>query len=296
LTPTHAHRSDISKEDIIKAAGAPGALGAGANSARRVLGVLYKPDVSARDVGTVVSQAPGLTANVLRVANSAYYAQSHSVSTIERAVALLGLDMVRTIAAAACMRDSVMRSTPPSIYDNAALIQHSVATALATDALSRIIHPPLAAEAFVAGLLHDLGIAVQARLCPDGMAAIVQAIAADPTQAVESLEADLVTVGHARCAAVVFDEWKLPTTLIAAVKHHHDPEAAPEQHQRLTALVHLGNHVSLTSGYGFPGERMSAGLQTQSLATLGLTPADIDTVAAALPEQLSIWQRALAGA
>jgi len=118
------------------------------------MAALCNSDVSPGEVESLVLGEPALYARVLRIANSAYYGQARSITTLSRAVVVLGLDAVRGIAAAACLDRTLPRGWKHPLVDMNAVVHHSVATAAAAEALARIRHPDLAAEAFVAGLLH----------------------------------------------------------------------------------------------------------------------------------------------
>ena len=90
-------------EAILKSAASIGVIGSGAGTVPRLMAALCDPDVSAAVVEDLVGRDPVLSLRVLRVANSAFYGQSRSITRIERALQLLGLDAVRGIAAAACL-------------------------------------------------------------------------------------------------------------------------------------------------------------------------------------------------
>jgi HD-like signal output (HDOD) protein len=283
----------ITHGDIIAAAAKPGVLGSGVHAIPRILATLYKPGVSAREVSGVVAQEPGMTASVLRVANSPLYGQSRTVSTVDHAVLLLGLDAVRGIAAAACMRDAIMRSAPESPVDSEALLRHSIATAVAASALARIARPALATEAFVAGLLHDLGVALLARLDPEAMRTVVDALRADASCDAAALEEEHVGVGHARCAALVFEAWRLPAALVAGAAHHDDPASAPQAERAMASLVCLGNQLAIAGDASFASEHAAPATRSAAAAALlGITDDDLAAVAAALPAQVAAWRSA----
>lgn len=294
LTVKHKLEQGITTAEILRAAAAPGVLGASAYAAPRILATLYKAGVSAREVAQVIGQEPGMTASVLRVANSPLYGQSRVVSTIDHAVLLLGLDTVRGVAAAWCMRNTLLPGGTSSPLGVSAMLRHSVATAVAAQALARIARPALAAEAFVAGLLHDLGVMVQLRLDPGGVITFIDALREDPTADLTALEEARIGASHARCAAVVFESWKLPALLVSATSHHHDPAAAAGQDGELAALVNLGNHVSLAAGMGFPCEPMAGERNAGATALLALSDDHFERVSAMLPEHVTELQNALA--
>jgi HD-like signal output (HDOD) protein len=294
MTASSSQNQDSAAAEILKAATALGVLGGGAQGAPRILALLCNPTVNAAEVAAVMGREPGLSLRVLRVANSAYYGLARSVSTIERALVLLGLDAVRGIAAAACLDRTVKRASEPAPIDMDALVRHSLATAVAAEALARIRHGSLAPEAFIAGLLHNLGVTVQLRLDPAGVGAMIDALQAMPERDIAALEAERVKVGHERCVAVLFEAWQLPAMLVEAARHHHDPMAAPEQHRELAALVNLGIHLSLACGNTYALEPAATRRNHAAMSLLGLTDEDLDRVAADLPERLARLQEAFA--
>lgn len=272
---------------ILKAATALGVLGSGPHGAQRILALLCDPAVSAAQVAAVMSREPGLTLRVLRVANSAFYGTARNITTIDRAFQLLGLDAVRGIAAAACLDRTVRRVTDTAPIDMDALVRHSLATAVAAEMLARVRHRPLAADAFIAGLLHNLGIAVQLQVDPRGFRELIDALRATPEQGLPALEAERVQVGHEHCVAVLFEAWKLPAVLVAAARHHHDPLAAPQPHREMAALVNLGIQLSLACGNTYALEPLAPQRGRAVMALLGLSDADLDRVAAELPGRLA---------
>ena len=288
--------SRFTTADILDAAKALGVLSSSAHSAPRILATLCNPGVSAAEIAKLIGREPGLTARVLRVANSAFYGLSRSVATIDRAVVVLGLDAVRGVAAAACLDRTVLRASESSPVDMVDMLRHSIAAAAAAEALAKIRHPALAPEAFIAGLLHDFGVTLQLRLNPGGVTALIEALRADPDLDIPMLEEQTIGAGHERCAAVIFEAWNIPPSLVESARHHHDPAAAPEPHRALAALVNLGNHLGLTCGMTFPCEPVPGPRSAAALALLGLTDADVDAVAASLPQLATALHRALAAA
>ncbi|MEO8315163.1 MAG: HDOD domain-containing protein [Pseudomonadota bacterium] len=245
---------DISDADIVKAASALGVIGGDAQTVHRILAALCDPDLGSREIADIVLREPGLTARVLKVANSAYYGQSRNIATLERALVILGLDAVRGITAAACLDRSIARRTQFGAIDPRALVHHCVASAFAAEQLARLSGRGHPAEAFMAGLLHDFGVPVQERLDPEGVAALIQALREQPDAEVQALEKSLLKIPHTRCAQVIFESWQLPPSITLAVLYHDDPHDAPGPVKDLTTLVHLGIQLSIEAGFTYPAE------------------------------------------
>jgi HD-like signal output (HDOD) protein len=244
----------ITEADIVRAASSLGVIAGGSNTAHRILATLCDAGLDARQIAEVIQREPALAARVLKVANSAFYGSSRNVGTLERALMLLGLDSVRGIAAAACLDRSVARRSQQAPIDPRALALHSVASAFAAESLTRQSGRAIPTEAFMAALLHDFGVPVQERVDSSGVMKLLEALARDPDAQIGALEAQLVQVSHGRCAEVVFENWRLPQSIVVAAKHHDDPAQAPGPARDLTTLVHLGVQLALEAGFTHPLE------------------------------------------
>lgn len=291
---TTAPPADVTDARIREAATAIGVLGAGQGLIPIIMARLCDPEATAHDVAQVIGQEPGLAARVLRVSNSAYYGASGSVSTLERAFVLLGVDAVRGIAAAACLNRATIRAVQASPIGLSQMLSHAVAVACAAESLARISHRSLASEAFVAGLLHDFGVTLQLQVDRAGLLELAARMAAEPSRNPRELELEQGCVGHERCAAVVLAAWNLPASLVEAIRHHHAPDEAPAAARRLAALVHVADHVSLATGHGYALEPQAAALRHGALGWLGIEEQYLEHVAEALPGRVRELQRVLA--
>jgi HD-like signal output (HDOD) protein len=286
MTQASSAKPQVDRALVLQAAASLGLLGSGASSLARLMSMLCDQKVSGQEIASLIENHPVLCARVLRVANSAYYGQLRSVTTIKRAVLLLGLDGVRGIAAAACVDRAMPRRTKVALIDMPALLRHSLATAVAAESLARIRHPSLASEAFIAGVMHNLGVAVQVCIDTSGINAMIEARRADPVRNIRELEFEHSTVRHEECVAIIFDDWQLPDSLVAATGHHHNPVESPEAHRELTTLVHLGAMLALGSGHTFSLEPAPVKLDLHAADRIGLCESDLDSVATALPERV----------
>lgn len=285
MVPTTFASPDIDRGQILKAAATMGFLGAGAHAGPRLMAILCNPGVSEREVVSLIKKEPAIYARMLRVANSPYYGQTRSISTIERALPVLGLEGVRGIAAAACLDRATVLGNPRGSVDMKALVNHSVAAAAAADSLAHIRHHALAADAFIASLLHNLGVVIQMQLDAPGIEAIIAARRTEPTRDIRTLELECAAVGHEECIAVVFEAWQLPDSLVAAVRHHHAPMGASETHRSMAALVNLGANLSLAGGNTCSLEPAPVERDALAMAQLELGEEDLKGVVVELPER-----------
>jgi HD-like signal output (HDOD) protein len=240
-------RQLVSTSAVLEAAKTLRLRGAGAGSAARLVTALCNSSMSADDLALRIESDPVLCARVLRVANSAYYGQHRSVTTIRRALMVLGMNTVRGVATAACI-DEAIPSRLAALPDCAAFRRHGLATALAAEMLAMDEAPQMAAEAFIAGLLHNLGVLIQSQLDPAGMARIIAARRAGDSRDIRVLEHEHAAIGHGEAASIIFEDWKLPAALVAVAQHHHDTSAAPDPARSLTDIIGRAAQLALAFG------------------------------------------------
>ena len=259
--------------------------------------------MSDKPAASSVLEAPdsrSLALRVLKVANSAFYGCSGRVDALERAVQMLGLDAVRTMASAACL-DRVLPGADsagggPSAAD---LLNHSLATAVLARDLAMLLLPERSADAFLAGLLHDLGYRVVQRLAGAPMAAAAASLrggAPDGAPGGEPEGATTARQWHGPCAALVFDSWNLPGWLAGVVAFHHRPaDAAGELGPELgvlTRIVAAAEHLAESSGHGLAVEPLSE--EPWPLPELEPDSAALTTLRQQWPQSLAALNLALA--
>lgn len=199
--------------------------------------VASDPTSSAADLAGVILKDQALTMKVLRVANSARYAVSTArVTTVSRAVVLLGFESVRAIAlglGAYHLLSSLRRGG--EILEGFWI--HAVATAVVAQELADLLRYDVPEEAFVAGLLHDVGKLVLAHRWPDRAAGVYGA--GTRGSALLAAEKRAFGVDHVEVGAELARRWELPEVLQAAIARHHRTFPAPpaDRGDRLAFLV-----------------------------------------------------------
>ena len=188
------------------------------------------------------------------------------------------------------------RDNTAALVDVKGLLLHSFATAAAAEWLARLRRRALASDAFIGGLLHNLGILAQVHLDPSGIKAIIDARRIDAARDIRLLESEHAAVRHEECAATIFAAWQLPEALVVAAHHHHDPMAAPQAHRELTALIHLGANLALSGGNTFMLELAPTARDLPAMNLLGISAEDLDRAASELPGRFDELRGALLSA
>jgi hypothetical protein len=229
-------------------------FGHGGAGTSRLLRRLADASLSPAALAQHIGAEPAVAVRVLRVANSAYYGQVAQVATLARAGQVLGVQALRGVALAACFDSISARSRGLVHPDMVAFRRHSLATACAAQELARVLVPGLLEQAFMAGLLHDLGLLLLWQLRPATFKV------ADPGAG----------LGHADCGRVLMQTWCLPAALTQAVAEHERharwPAAAPQAgpcaptpptapaEPSLGRLLALAEALAGAAGFGLSGD------------------------------------------
>lgn len=201
---------------------------------------IESPYSSWERVADIISQDPNLSAQLLKLANSAFHAQRH-VDTLSRAVALLGTRVLYDLAIGVSAM-GVFQRLPAELLDVSAFWRHSLATGMVAKTLAQhanVLHPE---RLFVAGLLHEVGILALCMRFPHRMSE-----ALTPARHDEDLlaprERELFGYDHAEVGARLLELWHLPISTTDSVRHHHRPWLAKGPSLE-PALVHLADKIA----------------------------------------------------
>jgi putative nucleotidyltransferase with HDIG domain len=216
-------------------------------TALKLLAMIDDPAVQVTKIEKTLRHDPGLTANVLKLANSAYFGIPSMVGSIRQAVILLGLKRLIQMVIASCV--SVIMNRQITGYDLSAgeLWRHSIAVSVAAETMAKELEVETEEEIFTAALLHDVGKLVLDEFVKDDLRQIETAV----SQGISFEMAEDIVLGtnHADVGARILTNWSLPPTIVGAVRWHHGPEKC-EQPSALIDIVHVANILSLKMGIG----------------------------------------------
>ena len=227
-----------------------------------VMSLAMDPDVSVARIARVVMKDQVLATRVLRLANSAYCAPMQEITTVNDAIVRMGTRPVRNVVLAVCFTSRLQGANVYGPHGRD-LVDHAIGTAY----LARLLAERLgldADEAFMCGLLHDMGKLLLLKLSRDCGKFGVPAPSDD--------EVDTVCRDrHPEMGARLLRQWQLPEALEHPVRYHHDPDASEAHRQEATA-TYVANRLS--HRYGFGCEIEEANLLEDPICTrLGLNEA-----------------------
>ena len=209
--------------------------------------MLENPKTSAAELGKLISRDQGMVTKILTVANSPLYGLPRRVSTIEFAIVILGFDHIKNIVIALSMIEAFKNESDKN-WDRKAYWTHSLMTASAAKRIADDLGYSKTGEAFTAGLLHDLGIAVIQRNFKKEFDQIC-ALHEEQGMRHYNAEVPVLGLGHHEIGQMLVDKWNLPKILGDTIYHHHAPSTS-EDNKVLTAIVHLADYMTQRLGVG----------------------------------------------
>ncbi len=193
--------------------------------AERVGQMVHDPKCDAHAIAAVMKGDPALTAKVLRVVNSPYYAIPGGVSEVTRAISFLGFNSLYQLV----LTVSVFKVLGPASEDSAKrLFRHSLAAAGAAEAVAEILNHPAPAECFTAGLLHDLGKLALLQVAPDVFQQ-TETLVTESQLSSHEAERQMGAPHHDAIGLRLARKWRFPLPLQVAIGHHH-AETAAQRH------------------------------------------------------------------
>jgi HD-like signal output (HDOD) protein/CheY-like chemotaxis protein len=245
----------------------------------KVIDEINSPNPSIQKIAESIARDVGMAAKILQLANSAFFGIGHQVNSPLRAVTILGFDTIKALIMTAQIFSQFDASIPSgfSIDD---LWTHSMRCGVLAKTVARVegLERVAIEDAFLGGLLHDVGKLVLIVNLPDRYREVTT-LAAATGKALWEAEQEVLGTGHAQVGAYLMGLWGLPDRIVEAIAFHHRPSGCLDLSFSTLTAVHIADvldHELLTGGNPTTAER----LDHQYLLTLQLTerlPAWIDS-------------------
>ncbi|MGR6836528.1 HDOD domain-containing protein [Syntrophomonas erecta] len=240
----------------------------------RVMELTEDPDSTAQDINNILCQDQGMTAKVLRMANSAFYGFPRRIGTVTDAIVLLGFKTIRSIVLAASVSDILSREMKGYALEYGELWKHSQTAAMISRLLARKVQFPAVDLAYTAALLHDIGKVILNHFMKECYHEVVNQVKNDniPFMVAEN---KVLGFNHAIVGSRVAEKWNLPPDLVEAIALHHNPEQAA-CNIKLTSLVHVADVICVSMGIGIGIDGMLYPVSPQALEVLGIDESIIE--------------------
>jgi len=217
----------------------------------KVMEICSRADASPNELNKVIALDPVLTGQVLKLINSAYYSLVNKVTSLTRAITMLGLNTVKNMALSTAIIKTVSGAKKSRALPTTKFWAHSISVGVSAKLLAQAKDVPLMEreEFFISGLLHDLGKVPFG----DEYIAVLNLAAHEQISLLEA-ERELMGIDHQEVGLMIADKWKLNDAISSCIGNHHDVDKLGEHFQRQAAFVALGNNYSNINEIGFAGD------------------------------------------
>ena len=236
--------------------------------ATRAIRISADSDTSSKQLQNLIRTDQALSAQLLRIANSAMFGRMREVSTLTEAILTLGFSTARSVVIASSVKNLYNRG--PASLKERILWEHALATAITGNAFSKSMRFPVTEEVFLAGLMHDIGKSAMALKFPESYISLLRRIHEEGEDGL-ALELDAFGFNHAMVGEALLRSWNLSEGIQATVRWHHEPLQAPSEHRRVVALVALGNQVAIDLQIGLGSPDSLAGATWEAMDILQLS-------------------------
>src|SRR5262245_51108192 len=241
----------------------------------KVVELVEDPKSTAQDLHKVISGDPALCSRILKVVNSSFYGLPGQIGSINRAIVMLGLNAVKNIAIAASLAKLFRGGDLTPNFSARDLWTHSNVTAAAAKLLANTLKIGLSDEAFLGGLIHDIGIMVEMQYDRNRLIEVLRQTGADakgvPANNMVEIEQKVFDATHQDFGAGLCEKWKFPKSFAVVTGYHHRPLEVMPDHRLLTSLIYVADRLAAETGLGFRQDLMTLTIEPEVLEYLKLT-------------------------
>ena len=249
-----------------------------------------KDDVPINEIENIMRQDPALSANILKLANSAHFGVSSKVGSLKKAVLILGLKRFEQIAVSAYMEKSMDKAVEGYDLSPGELWIHSIAVATTAEAIAKFLKISDPNDVFIPALLHDIGKLILGQFVKAESKHIESIVAKGESW----VRAEYMVLGtdHAEIGALLLKKWSFPIDIVNSVRWHHDPEYLSSTYKRLqdpntqSDIVYLSNLILQSNGDDSSVDGKIVKPPPEVLERLGIKLDQYETIA----EKALVWE------
>lgn len=245
---------------------------------RKMMTLLSNKDVEISEVVKLIQYDPALTSNVLKLVNSAYFNLQSKITSIKHAVIMLGINQIYRITIAVSFSSLLNKPLAGYELSSGALWRHSVATAIATEMISKMLKQIEIDILFTAALLHDIGkIALSTFV--DKYFDLIEKESEHSGKSFEVIENMVLGIDHAEAGAIILKNWGIPMSLYLPVRWHHNPdECNKKSFLDMVDIVHIADSLCITGGIGVGKDGLQYQISSKALSRHNFDSVTFETI------------------
>ena len=252
---------------------------------QKILSLTENEAVPAQELRDIIQTDPVLLARMLRRLNSSYYALSHKVADVRTAVNLLGVREIRNLAVTVFMSRMFEEEWSCGNYCRAGLWSHCVSVGVCARLVSRVCGRGFPEEAYVGGLLHDIGLILLDQTLRKHFMRVLQQVS--PSVPTCAAEMQVLSFDHATLGGYVAQSWNFPEQIVDAITYHHHPLDYTGPHKEIVYIVPVANYLCSRAGRTSLGVQNLTAPPEEVYAGLGLDQVTLAVICTELEATLN---------
>ncbi|MBF0203334.1 MAG: HDOD domain-containing protein [Desulfamplus sp.] len=209
--------------------------------------LLSDPNSTTQDFEQIIKMDPTLVGRLLRLVNSAYYGLRQKVSTISEAVVFLGLDNLRNMVVTSALKEIFKKDSGNPYFSVNKLWLHCATSGICCQMISERIFAHKGEDAFLCGILHDIGMIVEYQIAPDDFLQACQNYKPE-IKPFTKFEQDILNTHHSEIGYLLADDWKVPNQVQEGIKDHHNINRKVEP-SSISGIIQLSEYIVTKINY-----------------------------------------------
>ncbi len=259
---------------------------------RDLLSCIKDPDMDYAQLSKIIRNDPGVTMNILRVANTAYFSGPQRIDSLQQAFVRLGSRRLFQIIIAQGVATRLAGRLDGYALAPRVLLNHSVGVAITSENLASALKQETRELLFTAGLLHDMGKVVLDPFVREFWPAFDELLKTTD-RSFDEMEAEVLGMTHAEAGARLMMRWNFPEDVIEIVACHHHPDEA-KTFGNETLMVHLADTLVYSQGVGDGVDGLRYKVVDNAVSRLGMRTRDVERVASSTLDQLRELEKMMA--
>ncbi len=221
----------------------------------KILNIARDNRSSAKDLSNVIVKDQAISNKVLRIANSAYYGLMKNVDSVSRAITILGFNEVTSLTIGMSVFSSFSKNSVFGLLDMKDLWLHSIGTGMASRKIMERSGSGTGEQAFMGGLLHDIGKVVFAMHFPQEYRSVLE-YAGESKIPLHLKEDEVMGIDHAELTGLLMERWHFPDSIMLPCRFHHNSGRCPINYQYSAMAVQFGDFLCQAAEIGHSGNQV----------------------------------------
>lgn len=258
----------------------------------KIIDLVEDPTSTAQDLHQVITNDPALCSRILKVVNSSFYGLPGQIGSINRAIVLLGLNAVKNIAIATSLTKLFRAGELSPNFSARDLWTNATCLAAGSKLIADRAGIGLADEAFLAGLLANIGIMVEMQTHRDNLIQVVEKCT-ESGSPMRELEEEIIGATHEYFGRALCEKWKFPKSFSFVTGFRHHPIDLPPENRMLACVVHVADRMARKLEIGFTKMVETDTADPAIMDEIRLSQEDYEAILEDLPESVEQVQAVL---